>query len=173
MTILAFDQSTTKSGFCLMENDVPKRYGHIDHSDIKNNVPYRIKTMFFDLANMVKQYRPDVLVVEAQQDQGNSKALMMLCQLQGMIISVGWLSDIAVYSPMPVEWRSSLHFRQGRGVKREELKQQALDFVQAHYGINDGDEDAAEAICIATAINLNLKKSRLQSPAFSYEVKGE
>lgn len=53
----------------------------------------------------------------------------------------------------PSEWRKELGFRQG-ATKREELKQQAIDYVLKNYG-EEVSSDEADAICIALA---TLKK---------------
>ena len=47
----------------------------------------------------------------------------------------------------PSQWRSTLLFRQGAGVKRKELKAQSIEYVKSNYGL-DVSEDEAESICI-------------------------
>ena len=50
----------------------------------------------------------------------------------------------------PSQWRSKLKFKQGAGVKRDDLKQQAMDYVLKEYGL-EVDVDQSEAVCIAVA----------------------
>lgn len=160
MKILAFDQSTTKSGFCLMEDGVLIRHGSFNHSKETKDVPLRIKNMFFDLVALITECHPDVLVVEAAQVQKNAKAALMSSCLQGMLLGVGYLNNIVVYSPLPSQWRKMLEFQQGRRAERISLKQQAFDYVVLNYGIVSKDEDMVEAICIASAIYTILKSNK-------------
>lgn len=109
--------------------------------------------MFLDITHVIDKYNPDVLGVEACQGQTSPKAMLMLSQLQGMCIGKAYLSDIPVVSPMPTEWRKILGFKQGPGVKRAELKKQAVDFVRQKFGLTLS-EDEAEATCLSYAIHL-------------------
>ena len=54
----------------------------------------------------------------------------------------------------PTEWRKACGFKQGR-VKREQLKQQAIDFVKDVYHLQVTD-DEADAICIGSAYVASL-----------------
>lgn len=47
-------------------------------------------------------------------------------------------------------WRAALKIKQGRGIKRESLKQQDIQYVQNKYNIKVND-DEADAICIFDA----------------------
>lgn len=47
-------------------------------------------------------------------------------------------------------WRAALKIKQGRGVKREQLKPQDIQYVQNKYNIKVND-DEADAICIFDA----------------------
>lgn len=48
------------------------------------------------------------------------------------------------------EWRAALKMKQGRGIKRETLKQKDIQYVQDKYNIKVND-DQADAICIFDA----------------------
>lgn len=50
----------------------------------------------------------------------------------------------------PSEWRAALKFKQGRGVKRDNLKSQDIQYVKDKYGINVND-DQADAMCLLDA----------------------
>lgn len=53
-----------------------------------------------------------------------------------------------------------LGFKQGRQVKRPELKQQAIDYVADHYG-EVVSSDEADAMCIAKAVQLKLEQNKI------------
>ena len=48
------------------------------------------------------------------------------------------------------QWRAKIKIKQGRGIKRNQLKPQDVNYVQQKYGIKVND-DEADAICILDA----------------------
>lgn len=57
----------------------------------------------------------------------------------------------------PTVWRKSLNFKQGRNIKREKLKEQAIDYINEHLNLHlsKADDDIADSICIGLyALNL-------------------
>lgn len=155
-TILGLDQASNITGYCLLRDGTPIKYGIIDHSKSKKDTAARIKNMFLDIAAVIDECRPDMLVVEAVQSQASPKTMLMLSQLQGMLIGLAYIKGTPVASYLPTEWRKILGFRQGASVKRPELKQQSIDYVCERFGITDTSEDACEAICLAVAAHQNI-----------------
>ena len=49
---------------------------------------------------------------------------------------------------MPNSWRSKIGIKTGKGIKREELKQKDIEFVEKTFGITVND-DIADACGIA------------------------
>lgn len=149
MRILAFDQSTKMTGWAVLEDGKLLRYGHISEADVDSPAE-RIRDMFIQIADKIEEDMPDLVVIEAVQHQANAKTMLMLSQLQGMCIGAAYQKDLAVYSPLPVEWRKILNYKQGAHMKRAELKQQSIDYVHTHFDIV-ATEDECEAICIGVA----------------------
>ena len=149
MRILAFDQATKITGWAVLEDGELLRYGHISEADVDSPAE-RIRDMFIQIADKIEEDMPDLVVIEAVQHQANAKTMLMLSQLQGMCIGAAYQKDLAVYSPLPVEWRKILNYKQGAHMKRAELKQQSIDYVRTHFDIV-ATEDECEAICIGVA----------------------
>ena len=149
MRILAFDQATKMTGWAVLEDGKLLRYGHISEADVASPAE-RIRDMFIQIADKIEEDMPDLVVIEAVQHQANAKTMLMLSQLQGMCIGAAYQKDLAVYSPLPVEWRKILNYKQGAHMKRAELKQQSIDYVRTHFDIV-ATEDECEAICIGVA----------------------
>lgn len=149
MKLLAFDQATKITGWAVLEDGTPVRYGHIDECDVDSPAA-RIREMYLSIARLVDEEQPDLLIFEAVQQQANAKTMLMLSQLQGMCLGKAYSAGVDVYSPLPVEWRKILEYKQGAHVKRAELKQQSKDYVQSHFNIV-ATEDECEAICIGVA----------------------
>jgi hypothetical protein len=61
------------------------------------------------------------------------------------------MNDCEFNTIRPTEFRKELDFVQGKNVKREELKQQAINYVKKIYNLEVND-DVADAICIGCAV---------------------
>ena len=149
--LLAFDQSTAKTGWAFFIDNQLDDYGVFNKAKIKDT-PERIRSMFLEIITKIEELNPDKVIVEAVQQQASPATSMMLSQLQGMIIGYLYEHGIPVESPMPTQWRHLLGFTQGKGVKREELKEQSIQYVNEIFGIETASDDMAEAICIGAAM---------------------
>ena len=147
---LGFDQSSNHTGYALFNGKDLIKHGLIDKSKNKD-VPNRIKEMFLSIIKIIDDEKPDFVVFEGVQRQANEKTMLMLSQLGGMCIGYAYVQNIDVSCPLPVEWRAKLGFHQGAHVKREELKQQATDFIKRTFGI-EASEDECEAIALTYAM---------------------
>lgn len=154
MRALAFDQATVRTGFACFENDTMLTYGLIDLHKAKQDLNLRMDAMFQKIVEEIEKDLPDVVVIEDVAMQANPSGLIALARLQGMIIGYCVLHEIGCIILKPTEWRKVCGFKQGR-VKREQLKQQAIDFVKRSYHLQVTD-DEADAICIGTAYVASL-----------------
>ena len=147
--VLSFDQSTKISAHSLWENGTYVESGVIDLHKIKDTSE-RIRAMGVELGKTIQKYSPDFVVIEEVAQQSNPLTLKLLARIQGVVIGFCAAHDIPTYIVDPSKWRSTLSFKQGSGVKREELKAQAIKHVKDVYGL-ELSEDACEAICINEA----------------------
>ena len=154
MKILAFDQATVRTGYAFFEDNTMGAFGLIDLHTMKQGLGLRMDAMFQQMAEEVEKYQPDVIVIEDVAMQANPSGLIALARLQGMIIGYCVMHEIGCVILKPTEWRRACGFKQGR-VKREQLKQQAIDFVKDVYHLQVTD-DEADAICIGTAYVASL-----------------
>lgn len=152
MKILSFDQSTNLTGFSLLDNGEYVESGVIDKHSIKDT-DKRIATMGLAMCKKIKEYKPDMVVIENIQKQSNTKTVIYLARLQGCIILYCASKGIDLKVLHPSEWRSVLEYIQGPKVKREELKQQSRDYVKNALGLSIESEDEVEAVCINIAAN--------------------
>lgn len=149
MRIMAFDQSSNLSGYCLFDGKVVTS-GVIDKHKIKNS-DVRIAEMNKTICEKINEYKPQCVIIEGIQNQSSTATVILLARLQGMILGYCYANGVRTEILGPSRWRSKLHFKQGAGVKRDALKQQAMDYIAAELLIDDIDIDEAEAICIAVA----------------------
>lgn len=156
--IIAFDQALGKTGVCTIDDNTVY-HSLIDVSKVKD-VQERATAMRQMIQSRIKNNRPDLVVIEDVALQSSAKTVIQLAQLQGAIIGACDIFDVPYEILKPTEWRKTLGFKQGRQVKRPELKQQAIDYVAEHYGeIVSSDE--ADAMCIAKAAQLRLEQNKL------------
>lgn len=147
MKTLSWDQSTTRSGYCCFIDGKYDHSGLVDRHKNKD-LQSRFKEMYEGIHEVIEQEKPDIVVVEDTQMQGgNAATFKTLCQLQGSIIGMCYAMGIKINVITPSQWRAALHFKQGKGIKREELKTQSIAFAKKEFGI-DRYEDEMEACCI-------------------------
>ena len=151
--LLAFDQSTAKTGWAFFDGSKLVDYGLINKSKIGDSNE-RIKSMFFAITEKINELKPDVVIVEGVQREASPAVTMMLARLEGMIIGYLYEHDINMFSVTPTTWRSKIGFKQGGGVKRNELKAMAIKFAHDTFNVDVESDDIADAICIGTAMNV-------------------
>ena len=150
MRVMSFDQSTRVSGWSLFEDDEYVCSGIVDMSKSELETGGRSFEMARRLWILLREHKPDHLVIEDTQQQNNVKTVIILSRLQGMIIGYAEARGIRVHILLPSAWRKALNYVQGPKVKRAELKQQSADFVKKQYGF-ELSEDENEAVCINIA----------------------
>jgi Holliday junction resolvasome RuvABC endonuclease subunit len=149
MKLLAWDQSSKKSGWCLVEDGKYVQSGVIDKGEIAD-INTRISEMGIAICQQIKEFHPDMVVIEDIQNQSSISTVISLARLQGFILGWCYVKHIRTEIIRPSEWRKVLKFKQGAGVKRQELKEQSLNYVKKTYDM-DLPEDEGEAVCIADA----------------------
>lgn len=143
--VLSFDQATRMSGYSYFEDGKYIESGIIDMEKSDLKTPERSFEMAKALWKVIKRYKPDYLVLEETQNQNNIKTVQILSRLQGMIIGYAEAHKVKTYMVSPTKWRAELEYSLGPKVKRDALKQQSLDYVKEHLGL-DLPEDEAEAV---------------------------
>lgn len=156
--IIAFDQALIKTGVCTLDGETVY-HSLIDLSKTKD-VQERATVMRQMIQSRIKNNRPDLVVIEDVALQSSAKTVIQLAQLQGAIIGACDIFGVHYEILKPTEWRKTLGFKQGRQVKRPELKQQAIDYVAEHYG-EVVSSDEADAMCIAKAAQLRFEQNKL------------
>ena len=145
MRVLSFHQSTRLSGWCCFENGQYIVSGVVDMSKSKLETDKRSFEMAKELWTIIKKYKPQYVILEGVQQQSNPSTMIILARLSGMLIGYAEAHNIQTYILLPSQWRKALGYSQGAKVKRQELKQQSIDYVKNNLGL-DLQEDEAEAV---------------------------
>lgn len=155
MEILSFDQATNLTGYAVFTNSKLKKYGLIDCHKLSGDE--RSEKMITEIYSLIDSIKPDAVVIENVQSQVNISAVIMLARLQGAIIGYCYKKNIPWKMYLPTQWRKIIGIKQGKGIKRGELKAQSLEFVKT-ITTNPVGEDVAEAIAIGFAYLKDIKE---------------
>lgn len=150
MRIAAFDQASVTAGWSIFEDGKYIDSGVITKS---NKIPIidRVPQMAAAICAKIKESNIDYVFIEDVQTQSNQKTVIDLARLQGGIMMWCSIKNVPLKILTPTEWRKILGYKMGPKIKREELKQQSLDYVKEHFGLENISEDRSEAICIGAA----------------------
>ena len=148
LKLIAFDQSTTATGFCIMEMGtariiesgviIPKK-----NDETIDRITYTIKRCL----NLVRTNEVAFVFIEGVQVQRNPRVYEVLAKLAGsleiMLYESGYLVNVVKAS----EWRKRVGIKNR---KRAEVKKEAIELVKEIYDL-EVSEDEAEAILFARA----------------------
>ena len=158
MKVLSLDQSTRVSGWSLFENNQYVCSGVVDMHKSKLETEERSFAMAKEIWKIINKYKPQHLILEGVQQQANPSTMIILARLAGMIIGYAEAHNIKTHILLPSQWRKQLGYSQGAKVKRQELKQQSIDYVKENFGLDlpeDQCEAIAEGIAAHKIFNLN------------------
>lgn len=156
MQLLSLDLSTKSSGWAVFEDGKLLDYGCITASS--TDLINRIHKMTNEINSLVlNKYKINKIIVEEVRPEGGygvgnqktHKALMWLQAAIAIFIHDTY-PEIEIEYIYPSSWRASLGIKNGRGIKRQTLKEADMEFVKNKYRINVND-DIADAICIGLA----------------------
>lgn len=150
--LLTLDQSTTFTGWCLMENKKYDSSGVLSVNKDEDTIE-RLKLMYEEIVNLINRVKPDIVLIEDVQFQRNYSTYRTLSQLQGVIMAYLFEKDLPFYIIPSTAWKSCCGIK---GKARKEQKKNTQIFVKNTYGL-DVSEDEADAIGLATYGNENIK----------------
>ena len=152
MIILALEASTKSTGVALFEDKVLIKYECFTASS--SDLIQRIKKITSQLNSFISENKVDkILLEEVRPEQGTNlntyKALMWLQAAINFMVHENF-PRVKIEYVYPSSWRAACGIKNGRGIKRDELKQADIEFVKKNYGVSVND-DIADAICIGHA----------------------
>lgn len=153
MKVMTLDLSTKQSGWCVGAGAAISSHGCITASH--KDVVKRIIKMRDQIVLLIKNNDIETIVMEQVRPDFNLHTGKVLMWLQAVIVVAAYEINpkIKIEFINPSEWRATLKIRQGRGIRRDQLKPQDIQYVKNKYGIIVND-DEADAICIFDAYHL-------------------
>ena len=141
MKIMGLDASTKITGYGIIQNNELIKHGIIDLHNDKNTIDNRIKKMINSIYDLIKEEKPDVIYIEEMWNKLNVQTTKSLSYVIGAVIGFSEIMNIDIHLILPSEWRKQIGLSQGKK-KRDELKQEAINFVKQKYGLNVQDDEA-------------------------------
>ena len=137
--MISIDSSSSKTGWTYFEDAKYKKSGVIDFDTneckkkYKGNSDKRIEDMCLAIINLLKKYKPHIIVIEKLNVGRNMVAV----------------NDCYYHEIQASQWRSQIGI-QGKNRKRDEYKQLAIEYVKNTLDI-DVTDDEADSICAGIA----------------------
>ena len=147
MIVAGIDGSTKNTGIAIMQDGELKFYTLIDCSK-EHDVMKRIGQMLLKICAILDKYNIDEVRMEKAFNKQNVDTTMKLANVAGGVMLYCAQHDIKFVHPEPSAWRKLVGLQQGKGVKRDTLKAEAILAVKQEYGVNAND-DVCESILLA------------------------
>ena len=150
MRIMTIDASTHSTGVAIGTESELQFHTCVAASS--KDVVARIIKMRDQISKLIEEYNINKIVMEQVRPEVNSHTNKVLMWLQAVIIVAAYEIDKKIeYSFVNAsQWRAAIKIKQGRGIKREQLKPRDIEYVKNKYNITVND-DQADAICIFDA----------------------
>ena len=149
--MLALDTSSSKTGWAMFENSKYKKSGIINFDTneckkkYKGNPEQRLEDMCLAIINLLREYKPDIIVIEKLNVGRNMIAVRHLAKVIGVVYCYSILNDCFYYEIQTTQWRSQIGI-QSKNRKRDDYKRLAIEYVKNTLGI-DVTDDEADSIC--------------------------
>ena len=153
--LLSLDTSSSKTGWACFEDAKYKKSGVINFDTneckkkYKGNSDKRIEDMCLAIIDLLKKYKPDIIVIEKLNVGRNMVAVRHLCKVIGVVYCYSILNECYYHEIQASQWRSQIGI-QGKNRKRDEYKQLAIEYVKDILGVAVTD-DEADSICAGIA----------------------
>ena len=150
MIILGLDLSSKSTGAAILQDGELISFTTITASS--TDTIKRIQKIVAELKDYISRYKIDKIIMEEVRPDFGGLNLQTYKTLMWVQAAVAFMlhdnCTAAIEYIYPSSWRSKIGIKQGRGVKRNSLKEADIEFVKETFHI-DTNDDAADAICIA------------------------
>lgn len=150
--MISLDTSSTKTGWAYFENGKYVESNVINLNDreyqkkYKDNSDKRIEDMCLHIIDLLKNYEPNIIVLEKLNVGRNMVAVRCLSKIIGVVYCYSILNNCFYYEIQASQWRSQIGI-QGKNRKRDEYKKLAIEYVKNALDIEVTD-DEADSICV-------------------------
>jgi Holliday junction resolvasome RuvABC endonuclease subunit len=174
--VLGIDASTNSIAFCLMENDVPLKWGKINLTG--NDIYEKIHDAKIKMASMLEELRSDYIVVEGAVFVKSADAVIKLSYVYGVVIAELMSTGAKVITISPSSWQAYIGNKNPTKEEKAAIrlknpgyadswyqnqlrnmrKQRTVDYFNDKYSLSLSDFDVADSFGIAHYSNSILTK---------------
>ncbi len=149
--MVSLDTSSTISGYAYWENGVLTKSGILYHNNEKDTV-IRVEDMTIDIISLLKDYRPDIVVVEQPPFCNSPKTCVMLAEIVGCAKGYAIASGADYVEYAVSEWRKLVADKDEKiPTKRDIAKEWDIQKVREIFKKEVEDDNEADAILIGLA----------------------
>lgn len=152
MILCCLDQSTKMTGYSIWRDKELVGHGVIDLSCITDK-EVRTVEMYKSVKSLIKNIKPNFVIIEETQFQSNQKTFRTLAQLQGLFFAIFIDCEVGYLAVEPLMWKSHIGIK---SKKREEQKQETMEYVSSKYPIEFYSDDESDSIAIGIWATKNL-----------------
>jgi len=165
--VLGIDASTNSIAFCLMENDVPLKWGKINLAG--NDIYEKIHDAKVKMASMLDELKSDYIVVEGAVFVKSADAVIKLSYVYGVVIAELMSTGAKVITISPSSWQAYIGNKNPTKEEKSAIraknpgyadswyqnqlrnmrKQRTVDYFNNKYGLSLTDFDVADSFGIA------------------------
>ena len=174
--VLGIDASTSSIAFCLMENNIPIKWGKINL--VGNDIYEKIYDAKIKTALMLEELKSDYIVVEGAILVRSPDAVIKLSYVYGVVIAELMSTGASVITISPSAWQAYIGNKNPtkeekaairlispgyadswyKNQLRNMRKQRTVDYFNKKYNLSLRDFDVADAFGIAHYSNEELTK---------------
>lgn len=147
MVIAGIDASSNKTGVAIFRDGQYVEHTLIDLHKIKESSE-RIPKMMSAICDYLAAHKVDKIIMEESLMTNNILTVKMLSNIAGAVMYYAASHKIEFQFDLPSAWRKRIGLTQGRSVKRDVLKAEAIQAVAQEYEM-DLTDDECESILIA------------------------
>jgi len=174
--VLGIDASTNSIAFCLMENDVPLKWGKINLSG--EDIYDKIHDAKVKMHSMLEELKSDYIVVEGAVFVKSADAVIKLSYVYGVVIAELMSTGAKVITIAPSSWQAYIGNKNPTKEEKAAIrlkspgyadswyqnqlrnmrKQRTVDYFNKKYSLSLTDFDVADSFGIAHYSNSILTK---------------
>jgi Holliday junction resolvasome RuvABC endonuclease subunit len=169
--VLGIDASTNSIAFCLMENDIPLKWGKIELSG--SDIYEKIYDAKVKMHAMLNELKADYIAVEGAILVRSPDAVIKLSYVYGVVIAELMSTGASVITISPTAWQAYIGNKNPTKAEKDSLKianpgyadswyknkmrnirkQRTADYFNERYKLNVVDFDVADSFGIAHYAN--------------------
>lgn len=172
--VLGIDASTNSIGFCLMENDIPIKWGKVEFTGA--DIYEKIYDAKLKVHAMIDELNADYIVIEGAVLVRSPDAVIKLSYVYGVVIAELMAMGASVITISPSAWQAYIGNKNPTKAEKEKIrkdypgyadswyknqirnmrKKRTVDYFNDKYGLSLDDFDVADAFGIAHYSNTVL-----------------